>query len=117
MRPDLDQVVRSSRDESSHWRWVLSRRLRTGELGWENGRTPGDGVDAKAVCFEDGVGEGVVLEGQDGHVAVAAGCCEVASSLGRRPGHEVDRGGVVRELVDPLPLAVLLAPDQDAAIV
>jgi hypothetical protein len=41
----------------------------------------------------------------------------VAARLGRRPGDDVDAGGVVRELVDALPLAVLLAEDQDAAVV
>lgn len=69
------------------------------------------------MSFEHGVGECVVLEGQDGDMAVAAGCGQVASRLWRRPGDEVYGRGVVREVVDTLPLAILLAPDQDATIV
>jgi hypothetical protein len=35
----------------------------------------------------------------------------------RRPGDDVDGGGVVCELVDALPLPVLLAEDEDAAVI
>jgi hypothetical protein len=41
----------------------------------------------------------------------------VAARLGRRPGDDVDAGGVVVEFVDALPLRVLLAEDEDAAVV
>ena len=63
------------------------------------------------------VAETVVLEREHADVAVAAGGREVAADFGRRPGDDVDAGGVVRELVDALPLPVLLAEDEDAAVV
>lgn len=67
--------------------------------------------------WEDGVGEGVVLEGQNADVAVATRSCQVTAGLWRRPGDEVDGGGVEGEFVDALPLIVLFPPDQDAAVV
>lgn len=42
----------------------------------------------------------------------------MAAGLWRRPGDQVDRGGVQGEFVDALPLVLrLLAPDEDAAVV
>jgi hypothetical protein len=42
----------------------------------------------------------------------------VAAGLWRRPGDQVDGGGVQGELVDALPLVLrLFAPDEDAAVV
>lgn len=42
----------------------------------------------------------------------------MAADFGRRPGNEVDGGGVQREFVDALPLVCgLFAPDEDAAVV
>ena len=69
------------------------------------------------MCGEYLVGECVVKEGDDGDVAVGGSCGKVASWLGGRPGDQVDRCGVVGELIDSLPLAVLLSPDEDSAVV
>jgi hypothetical protein len=52
---------------------------------------------------EDGVVERVVLEAEDADGAVRAGGGEVAAGLWRRPGDQVDGGGVQGEFVDALP--------------
>lgn len=41
----------------------------------------------------------------------------MAAGLRRRPGDQVDTGSVESEVVDALPLVVLLAPDEDLAVV
>jgi hypothetical protein len=118
VRPQLDQVVRATRDEPAERRLRCSREGGARELAGGEGGAPGDGVDAHAVGGEDGVLEGVVLEAEHADAAVGAGGGQVAAGLGRRPGDQVDRGGVQGELVDALPLVLrLLAPDQDAAVV
>lgn len=62
--------------------------------------------------------EGVVLEAEDADAAVAAGGGKVAAGLWRRPGDQVDGGGVQGKFVDALPLVLrLFAPDEDAAVV
>lgn len=67
--------------------------------------------------IEEYMAEGVVLEGKDTDIAVTARGCQVTASFRRRPGDNVDGGGVEGEFVDALPLCILLAPDQDAAVV
>jgi hypothetical protein len=118
VRPQLDQAVRASSDEPAERRLRLAGERGAGELARGEGGAPGDGVDSHAVGREDGVLEGVVLEAEDADAAVGAGGGQVAAGLWRRPGDQVDRGGVQGELVDALPLVLrLLAPDQDATVV
>ena len=42
---------------------------------------------------------------------------EMTARLSRRPGDQVHRGGVQRELVDALPLPLLLAPYENSTVV
>ena len=118
VRPQLDEVVGAAGDEATERSLRLACWRGAGELAGSEGGAPGDGVDAHAVGGEDGVLEGVVLEAEDADAAVGAGGGQVAAGLWRRPGDQVDRGGVQGELVDALPLVLrLLAPDQDATVV
>ena len=65
--------------------------------------------------------DSVVLELEDGDVAVGGGAGEQAAGLVRGPGDDVDRGLVQGEVVDALPLGGLLGalflPDEDLAVV
>lgn len=61
--------------------------------------------------------ERVILEGKNTDIPIRARSRQMTTYLRRRPGNEVDRGGVQRELVYALPLVVLLSPYQDAAVV
>lgn len=61
--------------------------------------------------------KGIILEGQDRNIPVGACSSEVAAGFGGRPGDDVDAGGVVVEFVDALPAVLLLAEDEDAAVV
>ena len=113
--PQLNLAVAPARHEApciaadvSARRDDLSRRVRRG---------PAHAVDARAARLEDLVGPSVVLELEDGDVAVGGGAGEEAAGLVRGPCYEVDRGGVQGDVVDFLPCAVLLAPDEDLAVV
>lgn len=118
VRPQLDLAVGAAGDEPAQGRLGLAGESGARELAGGQGGAPGHGVDAHAVGREDGVLEGVVLEAEHADAAVGAGGGQVAPGLWRRPGDQVDRGGVQGELVDALPLVLrLLAPDEDAAVV
>lgn len=69
------------------------------------------------MSVEEYMTESIILECQDTDIAVTTCSGKMAARLRRRPSHDVDRGGVQGKLVDALPLGVLLAPDQDAAVV
>jgi hypothetical protein len=119
--PDLELVVRTTCDEPP----VACRagaRVRAGDAAGREGRCPGDRVDAEAVGGNDDVIDGgLVLELEDGDVAVGRGACEQTAGLMRRPGDDVDRGLVQREVVDALPLGrllvALLLPNEDLAVI
>lgn len=64
--------------------------------------------------------DAIVFELEDADVAIRRCAGEEAACLVGRPGDNVDRGLVQREVVDSLPLAVLgtlFLPDKDLAIV
>lgn len=63
--------------------------------------------------------DGRVLEFENAHVAVGGCGGEEAAGLMGGPGYHVDRGLVLGELVDALPLIVLalLLPDEYLAVV
>ena len=66
---------------------------------------------------EDLVVHGVVLELEDGDVAVGAGAGKQTAGFVGRPGDYVDGGGVQGEVEDAGPGVALLAPDEDFAVV
>ena len=104
VRPQLDEVVGAAGDEAAEGGLRLAgRRGGADQLAGSQGGAPGDGVDAHAVGGEDGVLEGVVLEAEHADGAVGGGGGEVAAGLWRRPGDQVDGGGVQGEFVDALP--------------
>jgi len=118
VRPQLDLAIGAASDEPAQRRLRLAGKSGARELAGGEGGAPGDGIDAHTVGGEDGVLERVVLEAEHADAAVGAGGGQVAAGLWRRPGDQVDRGGVQGELVDALPLVLrLLAPDEDAAVV
>ena len=59
----------------------------------------------------------IILKRKNADRAIGRCGSEMAARLSRRPGDEVYRGGVQRELVDALPLPLLLAPYEDSAVV
>lgn len=59
----------------------------------------------------------VVLELEDRDIAIGGGACQQAAGFMWGPGNEVYRCGVEGDVVDLLPRAVLLAPDEDLAVV
>jgi hypothetical protein len=103
VRPQLDKIVRAAGDEAAQRSLRLARGCGAGKLAWGEGWAPGDGVHAHAVGGEDGMVERVVLEAEHADGAVGAGGGEVAAGLWRRPGDQVDGGGVQGEFVDALP--------------
>lgn len=60
---------------------------------------------------------GTVAELEHADVAVGGGARQQAARFVGGPGHQVDRGRVVGELGDFLPLAGLFSPDQHFAVV
>ena len=114
--PQLQEVVAAARDEAP-----VARRARAGVAGDDAAGRCGGGprhrVDAEPVGGEDAVLVAVVLELEDGDVAVGRGAREQAARLVRRPGDGVHRGLVQRKVEQLLPRALLLAPDQNLAVV
>ena len=113
--PELDLAVAAASNESSCSASLVS----TGadNLAGSDSRRPRDAVDARAASLEDLVCPVGVLELEDRDVAVRGSACEEAAGLVRRPGDVVDGCGVERDVVDLLPGAALLAPDDDLAVV
>lgn len=114
--PDLHEVIATSRHEASVARGPGARGTRH-DGARRRGRSPGHGVDAEAVGGESTVVEVVVLELEDRDVAVRGRAGQQAARLVGRPRDDVDRGLVQRKVEDLLPRALLLAPDEDLAVV
>lgn len=119
-RPDLEDVIAAAGDEAPVARGA-GARVATGDAAGGEGGPPGDRVDAEAVGGEHDVVDGVVLELEDGDGAVRGGAGQEAARLVGGPGNDVDRGLVLGEVVDALPLRALLGalllPDEDFAVV
>lgn len=114
--PHFDQAVAAARDEAAQ-RASGSRGRGAGDGAGRDARGPGHGVDAQAVGGQDLVRPRAVAELEDGDVAVAAGAREHAARVVGGPGDQVDRGRVQLRDVHARPLVVLLAPDEDLAVV
>lgn len=116
VNPDLDEVVAATSHEASVASCAGAGRARDDGAGGSRGG-PGDGVDAQAVGGEAGVVKVVVFELDDRDVAVGRGARQQAAGLVGGPGHDVDRGLVQGKVEDARPCALLLAPDEDLAVV
>lgn len=90
--PDLQDVVATARDEPTLAESSLAGRGRGDDAAGGGGGGPGDRVDTEAVGGEGLVLEGVVLELEDGDVAIGGGACKQAARLVRGPRDHVDRG-------------------------
>lgn len=121
--PNLDQIVAPTGNKAA---LLAGPRSGANQAARRGGGRPADGVDAHAVGVEDLVCPAVVAELEDANVAVGRGAGQEAAALVRRPGDHVDGGCVEGEIEDLGPGAaagggrcvlVLLAPDEDLAIV
>ena len=112
--PDLDGAIAPTGDKPPQ---RARRLLGAGDSAGSNAGGPADGIDAQAVRRKDLVAPGAVAELENRDVAVRGGARENAARVVRCPGNEVHGRRVQLRHVHPLPLAGLLAPDEDLAVV
>lgn len=115
--PKLDKIVRASRDKAAYRRGLRARSLGACELAWGKTWAPGNRIHSLAVGRECLMGERIVSKGDDRDRSIGRSSRQMASRLCGGECYDVDGRGVQRDVVYPLPLAILLSPDEDFTVV